>query len=60
LEKTKHDWNSYKSQQGIEEELQTFNKGKDGFLERQDFLERTDVRQFEMEKSLRQSRRGNR
>uniref|UniRef100_A0A1A9WYI6 Craniofacial development protein 1 n=1 Tax=Glossina brevipalpis TaxID=37001 RepID=A0A1A9WYI6_9MUSC len=57
LEKTKLDWNSFKHDEGIEEELQTFNKGKDGYLERQDFLQRTDVRQFEIEKSLRHSRR---
>lgn len=60
LEKTKLDWNSYKHEEGIEEELQTHNKGKDGFLERQDFLERTDLRQFEIEKHMRQTRRSNR
>ncbi|XP_062535352.1 craniofacial development protein 1-like [Armigeres subalbatus] len=60
LEKTKLDWNSFKRTQGIEEELQTHNKGKDGFLERQDFLQRADVRQFEIEKSFRQSSKSNR
>ncbi|XP_050075333.1 craniofacial development protein 1 [Anopheles maculipalpis] len=60
LEKTKLDWNSFKRSQGIEEELQTHNKGKDGFLERRDFLERTDYRQFEIEKTLRQTKRSNR
>lgn len=30
LEKSKFDWNNYKKQEGIEEDLQTFNKGKDG------------------------------
>uniref|UniRef100_A0A182WAD6 Craniofacial development protein 1 n=1 Tax=Anopheles minimus TaxID=112268 RepID=A0A182WAD6_9DIPT len=60
LEKTKLDWTSFKRQEGIEEELQTHNKGKDGFLERRDFLERTDVRQFEIEKSFRQTKRSNR
>lgn len=30
LEKTKLDWMSYKKDEGIEEELQTHNKGKDG------------------------------
>ncbi|XP_073845352.1 yeti [Musca autumnalis] len=57
LEKSQMDWKSYKTEEGIEEELQTFNKGKDGYLERQDFLQRTDLRQFEIEKSLRQSSR---
>lgn len=60
LEKTKLDWNSFKRNQGIEEELQTHNKGKDGYLERQDFLQRADVRQFEIEKSFRQTTRSNR
>uniref|UniRef100_A0AAG5D525 Craniofacial development protein 1 n=1 Tax=Anopheles atroparvus TaxID=41427 RepID=A0AAG5D525_ANOAO len=60
LEKTKLDWTSFKRQEGIAEELQTHNKGKDGFLERRDFLERTDVRQFEIEKSFRQTKRSNR
>ncbi|XP_035910642.1 craniofacial development protein 1 [Anopheles stephensi] len=60
LEKTKLDWTSFKRSQGIEEELQTHNKGKDGFLERRDFLERTDLRQFEIEKTFRQTKRSNR
>lgn len=60
LEKTKLDWNSFKQDQGIDEDLQTFNKGKSGFLERQDFLQRTDVRQFEIEKNLRATKRSNR
>lgn len=57
LEKSQMDWKSFKQDEGIDEQLQTFNKGKDGYLERQDFLQRTDVRQFEIEKSLRQSTR---
>lgn len=60
LEKTKLDWTRFKDQEGITEDLNTHNKGKDGYLERQDFLERTDVRQFEIEKSLRQTKRSNR
>ncbi|ALC41583.1 Yeti [Drosophila busckii] len=59
LEKSQHDWKSFKSEEGIEEELRTHNMGKDGFLERQDFLQRTDLRQFEIEKNMRQSRRQN-
>ncbi|CAD7015345.1 unnamed protein product [Ceratitis capitata] len=59
LEKSQLDWKSFKQNEGIEEELQTFNKGKDGYLERQDFLQRTDLRQFEIEKNLRQTRRNN-
>lgn len=57
LEKTKLDWDGFKDGQGISEELQTHNRGRDGFLERRDFLERTDLRQFEIEKNLRLTRR---
>lgn len=57
LEKTKLDWTGFKDKEGIDEELQTHNKGRDGFLERQDFLERTDLRRFEIEKSIRQTTR---
>lgn len=53
LEKTKLDWDGFKDNEGISEELQTHNRGRDGFLQRRDFLQRTDVRQFEIEKSLR-------
>lgn len=60
LDKSKHDWDSFKRTEGIDEELQTHNRGKDGYLERQDFLDRTDVRQFELEKSIRLSKRNNR
>ncbi|XP_033753933.1 craniofacial development protein 1-like [Pecten maximus] len=55
LEKSKLDWNSFKEKEGISEELQIHNRGKSGYLERMAFLERTDHRQFEIEKSLRQS-----
>ncbi|XP_060073375.1 craniofacial development protein 1-like [Ylistrum balloti] len=55
LEKSKLDWNSFKEQEGISEELKIHNRGKSGYLERMAFLERTDHRQFEIEKGLRQS-----
>lgn len=57
LEKTHLDWSGFKEKEGIDEELQTHNKGRDGFLERQDFLERTDLRRFEIEKNMRQTTR---
>jgi len=57
LEKTKLDWDGFKSNEGINEELQTHNRGREGFLERRDFLERTDLRQFEIEKNLRLTKR---
>ncbi|KAL1465207.1 hypothetical protein WDU94_004795 [Cyamophila willieti] len=57
LEKSKLDWNQYKQSEGLEEKLSTFNKGKDGYLEKQDFLQRADLRQFEQEKELRNATR---
>lgn len=57
LEKSKLDWTGFKKNEGIDEELQTFNKGRDGYLERQDFLQRTDLRQFEIEKNIRSASR---
>lgn len=60
LDKSKHDWDSFKRNEGIDEQLQTHNRGRDGYLERQDFLDRTDVRQFEIEKSIRLSKRSSR
>lgn len=32
LEKTKLDWDGFKSNEGISEELQSFNRGRDGYL----------------------------
>lgn len=57
LEKSKLDWDNFKKQENIEEEINTHNKGKDGYLERQDFLQRADLRQFEIEKQLRSTSR---
>lgn len=57
LEKSKLDWDSYKRSEGIAEDLRTHNRGKDGYLERQAFLQRTDERQFEVEKGLRAKNR---
>ncbi|KAK3548651.1 hypothetical protein QTP70_015924 [Hemibagrus guttatus] len=55
LEKSKLDWDSFKSEEGITEELAIHNRGKEGYLERKNFLERVDQRQFELEKNVRLS-----
>lgn len=57
LQKTLYDWKSFKTSEGIEEDLEKFNKGRGGFIERQRFLQRSDVRSFEVEKNIRQSRK---
>jgi hypothetical protein len=53
LEKSKIDWDGFKAKEGISDELKIHNRGKEGYLERQAFLQRTDYRQFELERNLR-------
>ncbi|CAI5781918.1 Craniofacial development protein 1 [Podarcis lilfordi] len=55
LEKSKLDWETFKEEEGIGEELAIHNRGKDGYLERKAFLERVDHRQFEHERDIRLS-----
>ncbi|KAI4825085.1 hypothetical protein KUCAC02_020783, partial [Chaenocephalus aceratus] len=55
LEKSKMDWDAFKSEEGITEELAIHNRGKEGYVERKSFLDRVDHRQFEREKAVRQS-----
>nr|XP_002121927.1 craniofacial development protein 1-like isoform X2 [Ciona intestinalis] len=54
LEKSKLDWNQYKAEEGIDDELKSYNKGKEGYLEKMSFLERTDMRQYQNERDIRQ------
>ncbi|XP_025947305.1 craniofacial development protein 1 isoform X6 [Apteryx rowi] len=56
LEKSKLDWENFKEEEGIGEELAIHNRGKDGYIERKAFLERVDHRQFEIERDIRLSR----
>ncbi|AAS53355.1 AFL017Wp [Eremothecium gossypii ATCC 10895] len=51
LEKSKLDWATYVDKEGINEELQLFNK--DGYLAKQDFLRKVDGIQNEQYKELR-------
>ncbi|OQR74505.1 craniofacial development protein 1-like [Tropilaelaps mercedesae] len=60
LEKSKLDWDGFKHKEGIAEELANHNKGKDGYLEKMAFLERTDLRQFDIEKAMRERQRSSR
>ncbi|XP_072168676.1 craniofacial development protein 1-like [Diadema setosum] len=55
LEKSRLDWMNFKKAEGIEEDLKIHNKGKDGYVERQKFLQRADVRQYEIERDIRLS-----
>ena len=57
LDKSKLDWNSFVEENQMREELTTHNKGKDGYVEKLEFLERADLRQFEQEKAVREKTR---
>nr|CAB3230288.1 craniofacial development protein 1-like [Phallusia mammillata] len=56
LEKSKLDWDCYKTEEGIGDELESYKKGKEGYLEKVQFLERTDMRQFNREREMRLGR----
>ena len=49
MQKTSLEWDTFKSKQGIGDELERYTKN--GYLAKQDFLGRVDLRQFE-QKSL--------
>ncbi|XP_019912370.2 craniofacial development protein 1 [Esox lucius] len=53
LEKSKMDWDAFKDEEGIGDELAIHNRGKEGYVERKNFLERVDHRTFELEKKVR-------
>mmetsp|Transcript_8017 Transcript_8017/g.9195 ORF Transcript_8017/g.9195 Transcript_8017/m.9195 type:complete len:307 (+) Transcript_8017:341-1261(+) len=55
LEKSSFDWDKYKKEKGIEEELEKY--AKDGYVEKQEFLNRVDQRKFEQEKEERNRQR---
>lgn len=57
LTKSQLDWNVYKKSEAIEEELGQHRRSKESFIERQAFLNRTDLREFEREKGLREQER---
>ncbi|XP_029464665.1 craniofacial development protein 1 isoform X2 [Rhinatrema bivittatum] len=46
LEKSKLDWENFKEEEGIGDELAIYNRGKEGYIERKAFLDRVDYRQF--------------
>ena len=56
-QKSALDWEKFKKQEGIQEELS--KHAKDGYLQKQAFLQRTDLRQFERERDIRQAKRKN-
>lgn len=53
LEQAAQDWSKVKVEEKLEDELKQATKSKGGYLERQNFLERSDLRQFEKEREIR-------
>lgn len=57
VEKTASDWELFKDKTDLKDDLETRAKGKEAYLEKKDFLQRVDLRQFDREKSLRDVQR---
>ncbi|CAI5737741.1 unnamed protein product [Peronospora destructor] len=55
IEKSSLDWDKFKEKEGIEEELTQYTK--DGYIEKQKFLQRLDFKRFEIEKAERDKQR---
>jgi hypothetical protein len=55
VEKSSMDWDQFKDKEGVNDELN--QAARNGFLERQDFLQRCDERKFEQEKTERNEKR---
>uniref|UniRef100_A0A0N4U753 Craniofacial development protein 1 n=1 Tax=Dracunculus medinensis TaxID=318479 RepID=A0A0N4U753_DRAME len=51
LERTQQDWQEFKNG----EELDNHNRGKCGYIDRMAFLNRADLRTFELERNARNS-----
>lgn len=58
--KTSADWDTFKTDTGLEAELEKKAQGKDAFLVKQDFLTRVDNRKFELERDVRDKERAKR
>ncbi|KAF1770730.1 hypothetical protein GCK72_002553 [Caenorhabditis remanei] len=57
LEKSDQDWKDFTRQNNLKEDLESHNRGKGGYLNKMEFLNRTDNRQFEKERAFRASAR---
>ncbi|KXZ49025.1 hypothetical protein GPECTOR_23g113 [Gonium pectorale] len=54
LDKTKADWSQFKAANTeVDEELETFKKSGDQYLDKQNFLKRAELREYEKERDLR-------
>lgn len=57
LEKSLLDWNEFKQSEGIEEDLEIQTKSKNSYLDKKAFLERSDIREYEIERDLRNQKK---
>lgn len=57
LDQAAQDWDRCKQQENLEDELKQATKSKTGYLDRIGFLERSDLRQFEKEREIRDQTR---
>ncbi|KAF8563667.1 hypothetical protein P879_08741 [Paragonimus westermani] len=52
LDKSRLDWQTFVRKENIEDDLKAHNKGKEGYLERLAFVDRTAEREYEYQHSL--------
>ncbi|KAL4586353.1 hypothetical protein LXL04_010989 [Taraxacum kok-saghyz] len=53
LDKTKKDWGEFKEENRLDEELETYKKSGNQYLDKVSFLQRADYREFERERDAR-------
>ncbi|TPP64342.1 Craniofacial development protein 1 [Fasciola gigantica] len=53
LEKSRLDWQNFVRKEDLEDDLKAHNKGKQGYLERQAFVDRATEREYEYQKAQR-------
>ncbi len=54
LDKSKQDWQEYKkTDASVEEELEAYKKSSDKYLDKVDFLKRSELREYEQERDKR-------
>lgn len=54
LDKSRDDWRSFKtSDTAVEEELETYKKSGDKYLDKQEFLKKAELREYEIERDQR-------
>lgn len=57
LEKSQNDWNKFVEKESIKEELDSHNRSKNSYLDKQDFLAQADYNKFVKEKESREQAR---